>query len=397
MEVRDVRIEDSPLAPGRARLRADVRYETGNVASEEYWFDVPATYAAELATSGNPWLACLLPLVAHTGERLRLPLPVDRALLANAERLMRIWQAWYPDVTVAPVEAEPAEQAADGRAVRAASFFSGGVDSFFTVLRCRDVAPPAERTPVDDLITVWGFDVPLERPDAFTRLRHRHEAVARELGKQFIDVATNLRSTRWSAAQWSYLAHGAALAGVALSLERRFHTVYLAGSGSYRDVRPWGSHPITDPLFSTRRTSIVFDAGAYLRTDKIEHVATSATALRALHVCFETASDENCGVCGKCQRTMLALELFGALERCTTFPSTRIDLRRLARMDCSHRVSLREVQDLRKLALAKRRADVVRALDRAVARTARRRRVRAGIEAVRRPVGALIHRLRGDP
>src|SRR5688500_13900760 len=146
MEVRDVRIEDSPLAPGRARLRADVRYETGNVASEEYWFDVPATYAAELASSGNPWLACLLPLVAHTGERLRLPLPVDRALLANAERLMRIWQAWYPDVTVAPVEAEPAEQPADGRAVRAASFFSGGVDSFFTVLRCRDVAPPAERS-----------------------------------------------------------------------------------------------------------------------------------------------------------------------------------------------------------------------------------------------------------
>ena len=54
-----------------------------------------------------------------------------------------------------------------------------------------------------------GFDIPLDHDDAFARLRSRHEVVAQELGKALIDVATNLRSTRWRAAQWSYLAHGA--------------------------------------------------------------------------------------------------------------------------------------------------------------------------------------------
>lgn len=396
MEVRDVRIEGSPFGRERVRLRADVHYDTGRVASEEYWFDVPRAHTAEISTSGNPWIACLLPLAAHTGESLRIPLPVDRPLLANAERLMRIWHTWYPELAVASIEADAVECAPDVRPVRVGAFFSGGVDSFFTAVRRRDIGPPAERALIDDLITVWGFDVPLDRSNAFARLRDRHELIARELGKQFIDVATNLRSTRWSAAQWSYLAHGAGLASLALSLERRFHTVYVAGSGSYRAPRPWGSHALTDPLFSSWSTAIVFDGAAYLRTEKIERLIECPTALRALRVCYELSSEENCGVCNKCQRTMLTLELYGALERCATFPSKKIDLRRLARMDCSHFVDLREVQDIRALAIAKKRADVVEALDRSVARTRRRRWFRAGLTAIRRPLGALRHRLVGD-
>ena len=395
MEVSGVRVERSPLGSGRTRLRADVRYASGGVRSEEYWFDVPGAHGEELSASGNPWLAALLPLAAHTGESLRLPLPVDQPLAENAVELMRVWRTWYPDVSVVPVEADVAPAAQASRPTRGAAFFSGGVDSFFTILRCRPVAPPASRAPIDDLITVWGFDIPLANADAFARLRERHESVAAELGRPLIDVATNLRTTRWREAQWSYLAHGPGFAGVALALERRFHTVYLAGSGSYRDFHPWASHPVTDPLFSTWQTSIVFDAAEYLRTDKIERLAESETALRSLRVCFETESDTNCGVCGKCQRTMLVLDLCGALARCATFPRTTIDLRHIGRMDCSHPFALREVQDIRRLALAKGRSDVVSALDRSVARSARRRLVRAGVASLRRPIGALLRRMRG--
>lgn len=393
MEVRNVRIEDSPFGSDRVRLRADVHYDTGRVASEEYWFDMPRVHTAEISTSGNPWVACLLPLAAHTGESLRVPLPVDRPLLANADWLMRIWHTWYPNLTVVPVEAEAAEGAPDTGPVRGVSFFSGGVDSFFTVLRCRDTAPPAERAPIDDLITVWGFDVPIDRHDAFARLRDRHETVARALGKQLIDIATNVRSTRWGCTQWAHAGHGAALASAALSLERRFRTVYIAGSGSYRDLHPWGTHWVTDPLFSTWRTAFVFDAGAYLRTDKIEYLADCEIALRNLRVCFETRSEKNCGVCGKCQRTMIALEICGALHRCATFPRTTVDIRQVARMDCSHPFHLREVQDLRKLALAKGRSDLIKALDRSLARGARRHRLHAGLAAFRRPLGAALHRV----
>src|SRR5687768_2865855 len=135
MEVRDVRVEDSPMGRDRARLRAEIRYSTGSVPAEEYWFDVPRAYAAQLTTSGNPWVAGLLPLAAHTGEPLRVPLPVDRPLFENAERLMRIWQTWYPELSVAAIEADVAASAPDARPAHGAAFFSGGVDSFFSVLR----------------------------------------------------------------------------------------------------------------------------------------------------------------------------------------------------------------------------------------------------------------------
>ncbi|HUF28151.1 MAG TPA: hypothetical protein VMM18_14340 [Gemmatimonadaceae bacterium] len=388
-------MEDSPLGDGRARLRASVRYESGSIPSEEYWFDVPRTQAGELSITGNLWLACLLPLAAQIGEPLRVPLGVDRPLLENANRLMCIWRAWYPELAVVSVEADPIECAPPVRPRRAAAFFSGGVDSFFTVLRRRDVAPPSERAPIDDLLTVWGFDVPLERADAFGRLRARHELVASELGKGFIDVATNLRSTRWNTAHWSHLAHGAGLAGVALSLEGRFHTVYIAGGGGYRGLHPWGSHSVTDPLFSSWRTAITYDAVAYLRTEKIERIADSATALGALRVCYESWTDENCGVCNKCQRTMLALEICGALQRCRTFPSTTIDLRRIAQMDCSHFADFRELQDIRGLAVAKGRADIVDALDRSLWRGQRNRRIRLGLAAIRSQLRTLRDRLHG--
>lgn len=394
MEVRNIDLVRSPFGADRTRIRADVRYDSGSIPAEEYWLDVPREHAGDLSTSGNPWVACLLPLAAHTGEALRVPLPVDAPLRANAERLMRVWSAWYPGASVVRVEAPTATDSLEVPPSRAAAFFSGGVDSFFTAIRCRPLAAPAERAPIDDLITVWGFDVPLDRAVAFARLRDRHRLVANELGKQLIDVATNLRSTRWREAQWSYLAHGAGLACIALFLERRFHTAYIAGSVAYRDLHPWGSHPATDPLFSTTRTAIVYDAIAYLRTEKIERIAECAPALRALRVCYESESDENCGACNKCQRTMLALDICGALARCDAFPRKTIDLRQVARFDCSHPFDHRELQDIRKLALARGRVDAARAIDRSFARTRRRKRLRAGVAVIRRPVGRVLRALR---
>lgn len=51
---------------------------------------------------------------------------------------------------------------------RVGAFFSGGVASFFTLLRTD--AGGADGRTVDDLITVWGFDVPPSKPEAYARM-----------------------------------------------------------------------------------------------------------------------------------------------------------------------------------------------------------------------------------
>ncbi|CAN5784369.1 hypothetical protein BH23GEM9_BH23GEM9_29120 [soil metagenome] len=389
MQISRIEIQDSPVTRGRVRLRGEVAYTSNGGGTEEYWFEVPQELASGLSTSGNPWLISLLPLAAALHEPLQVPLPVDAELVENASQVMRIWQAWYPQLAVVPLEvtAGGGERPA---ASRTAALFSGGVDSFFTALRPRESAPPAERGEVDDLITVWGFDIGLDRPEAFARLGSRHREVARELGKRYVEVATNLRTTRWGRTPWGPLAHGCGLAGVALALEGCYGRVLIPATAGYRDLHPWGSHPLTDPLLSTAGTRFVHDGAAHTRIQKTALLISSPVALRSLRVCWESQTEENCGRCRKCHRTMLILELLGALERCTTFPQSRVDLRRAARVYCQQSWDFREYRDIREFALQVGRPDVARAVASAMRRSRRRTWVLDRTRAVRRYLAGLL-------
>ena len=386
MQVREIQLDTSPADSGRVRLTARVAYAGGG--SEEYWYDVPESYSGELSTSGNPWLALLLPSAASLDESLRITSPIDPNLLANASRVSAIWRSWYPDLSIPGIDAELDGVWQTDEKERTASLFSGGVDSLFTLLRDRTTAVPGERREITDLITVWGFDIPIDDRGAFARLRDRHKALADSVGVELIDVATNIRTTRWKEASWGYLSHGSALASIALLFEKRFGAVYIPGSGGYRKLLPWGSHVVTDPLFSTRTTAIVHDAAAYLRIEKIEFLSKSQLALESLRVCWESLNDANCGECGKCVRTMVALELFGALDRCKTLPNPPDLVERASSMTCSHFAEFREVEDLRRLAKTLGRKEVLAALNQSV----RRGRIREGLQAFRRELTEPVRR-----
>jgi hypothetical protein len=359
MRVDDIETTPSPDRPTHARLRATVTYDDGH-APESYWFDVPGNLADESARTGDPWLTALLPLAATLGEPLRIPLPVDATLLDGAEQITRIWSSWYPQIARPRVEAEPDDRSRSAAADTAAAFFSGGVDSFFTLLRVRDDVTAIERPPVRSVVTVHGFDVPLHNSGAFARMRSRFDDVVGECGVTAIDVATNLRITRWARAPWGRLAHGCALAAIAHVL-RTYSTVYIAATGGYRDLHPWGSHPLTDPLLSTERTRIVHDGAAFTRVEKTRLLTTSNAAMRTLRVCWKSESDENCGRCNKCLRTMLILELLGALDRCETFDASRVGIVAASRILCAEPWDFRELRDIRALATERGRPDLANA------------------------------------
>jgi hypothetical protein len=396
VEVRSIEVRDSPWGGGRVRLRGEVAYQSGGGGTEEYWFDVPAEHASCLSTSGNPWLVCLLPLAATLGEPLRISLPVDRLLIESAPRLLEIWRAWYPQLAGTALEVDAAAETPAREGARCAAFFSGGVDSFFTALRPRESAAAGEQTRVDELITIGGFDIPLERAAALAGLRANSARAAADLGKGHVDVVTNLRTTRWDEAAWGPLAHGCGLASTALALELRFHTVLIPATGGYRDLHAWGSHPLTDPLLSTAATRIVHDGAAFTRIQKTTLLCASPVALRSLRVCFESRTERNCGRCNKCCRTMLILELLGALEHCSTFPARTVDLRRFSSVYCREAWDYREFRDIRDLALSVGRRDAARAATRAMRRSHGRTWVLDGLRGVRAQLLAAAQRVGGS-
>lgn len=356
--------------PGTVRLTGTVTYDTGTPSREEVWYEVGDHRREDLSTSGNPWLVSLLPLAMTLGEPLRLSVPVDQVLLDRCHQVMEIWKAWYPRLHLVAIEADtrtPMDSAG-----RTALFFSGGVDSFSSLLRHQAPDETAYHTPIDDLIMIWGADVALGQAQAFARMRQRYQPVASATGKRLVDVATNLRETRWRETDWARLSHGAFLASVGLSLERGYRRLLIASSIPVsHGMGGWGSHLMVDPLFSTSSTQVVVDAAGESRERKVERVAESELALNNLRVCWRSGTDQNCGACHKCYRTMIALELCGRLGACPTFPVTTLDLARVSHLYFGEYRDFRIFRRLLAKAWLLGRHDIVRALDRAMRRSRR--------------------------
>lgn len=379
MELQRVEIRESPRINRWTRLVSDVRYADGT--SEEIWLEVPESHAGALALTGDAFLAWLAPLAVSTHEPLRLSVVTDQCLVDNVREVMRVWGCWYPSVQEPTVEA-PLTSALGAPATRTASFFTGGVDSFFTVLRHNDDRTPS-RVQIDDLVFVHGFDIPIGNAAAFSRVRDSLCRVADTLGKPLVVAATNLRETRFAAADWSRVSHGAALAGVAHALGARYGTVLIASSAGYRDSRPWGSHPLTDPLFTSSKVRIVHDGADFMRVDKTEYVVQFPLALRHLRVCYRSPRGDNCGACNGCYRTMLALDALGALEQCVAFEPGALDIRQASRVYCPHDYDVRQFGYVHELALRQGRQDIATAVDQSLRRSRRLARRLGRVDRVR--------------
>ncbi len=369
MRLARVELQKSPLEANRTRLAGEVVYDSTSRKSEWIWFDVPDAHAAELNRTGSPWLACLLPLAVTLGEPLRLGLPVDRALREGVEGLMQVWKVWFPGMyEPVPIEADLLPQAEPSPSGRTGAFFSGGLDSFFTLIRNLPGGEAPWKIPIDDLITVWGLDVPMRAVEEFGRVRKRVRGVADQVGMAWVEVATNIRESGWREANWARISQGCGLAAIALLLEDRFRRVLIPSSMPYRVLRPWGTHPFTDPLLSTCRLDLRDDGGAFGRSAKSVTVAASDLAMQNLRVCWSNQSDQNCGHCEKCLRTLADMDILGALDRCVTFPPGSYRPEALARLRLRNPYERRNMAQLALYAERRGRPDITRAIGRAIRR-----------------------------
>lgn len=333
VSVESVESSPSPLLEGSVRLSARVR--AGNQEGLDLWFDVPEALAGAGAERGEAWLSLLLPWAAERGEDLTIPLPVDPMLLDRSQDLQHAWKSWrgWPRAIGVDAPAADSPPAGSQRAV----FFSGGVDSFFTLLRSVREEPEAESPEphyprIDSLITVWGFDIPLTRPDDFADLRRLVERSAKAFGKRSVFVATNLKAIEAIGAGWGKVYHGPALAAVAHLLSDRFREVFIASTHDYSRMKPWGSHALTDPLFSSSRLRIVYDGAGTVRSEKVRRVVSNPTAAQAVRVCWEEGRAGNCSACAGCLRTMATIDVLGLKSQAPTFDWSEYSVDRVRRV-----------------------------------------------------------------
>lgn len=349
--------------PGSMRLVAAVT-EAG-AADGPLWVDLPEACAADVPERLDGWLLWLLPHAFATGQELVLDGPVDPELLRNAHELMEIWARWNPGRRPIRVVAAPADETSTPEPSRTGLFFTAGVDSFFTLYHhdasSRD-HPEWRQRPIDDLVYVQGFDIPLDHGPALARKAAALERIAAATGKTLLTLATNLRQTGVRQ-PWGEVMHGPALGGIGLLLGRRFRSVLLSAWFCHEDAVPWGSTGITDPLLSTAHTRTRPAGAGHDRFEKLALLAGHPLALETLHVCWQERVETNCGTCEKCLRTLIALEILGIRARATSFPAVPLDLGRLATVWKAEPLFVQMYRQLRDHAVEAGRDDVAAAIN----------------------------------
>lgn len=268
----------------------------------------------EPRASGDPFLAALLLPAMKLGATLRIDAPVSVELLSSTQNIQQIFRKWDADLSIVDVIADQ-KAATGGRPPAIASFFSGGVDSFYTALK--------HRQSLDAVVFVHGFDIRLGNTALRQRVSAEMKRAATDLGMDLIEVETNLREFCDPIVSWTNHQFGPAMASVAHALSGTLRTIYFPSSESYAHLDPCASHPLVDPLWGTNALTILHDGAEASRNEKVELIASSEIARTTLRVCWENpANAYNCGRCEKCLRTMINLESVGALKYFNVFDNS---------------------------------------------------------------------------
>ncbi len=316
----------------------------------------------------------LLPAMRY-GMELAVEGSIDPRLHAALDTIQDIQAAWVPNLRRVDVRCTVAESPA-GAGSRVGCFFTGGVDSFYTLLKHHE--------DVTDLVFVHGYDVRLDDLALRKRVSATVRKVATTLGKGVVEIETDLRGFLDPNVEWG-ATHGAALAAVGHLLVGDFRRFYLASSYGYAELFPWGSHPLLDPLWSHETLEFVHDGCDATRLDKVRFLAGHDLALQHLRVCYENPNGaSNCGHCRKCLLTMCNLVAVGALSRCPTFPEPLDPERVKSAQLASESTRVLWRQNLHALERSNPDLPLVKAIRHALRRATRGARWRYLLRAVRR-------------
>lgn len=295
-----------PRFPSPNRIEVDVAVE--GAEPKTIWFES----SVPLAQSGTALLPMLLPIAMRSGSTLIFETPQDARALLGAKQAQRVLNSWYPQLTLVGVQADKiADTGAPASGV--GSFFSGGVDSFYSAIEASQE--------ITHLIFVIGFDINESDKELAEKSRAEVRQAADALGKELLEVRTNVRQLSDSYADWGNQYHGAALATVGHLLSEYLGRILIPSTYQEDDLFPWGSHPALDHLWSGSRVDFVHHGASMHRPEKIAAISKNPVAMNYLRVCWENRGGAyNCGRCEKCLRTMIGLRAAGALESCRTLP-----------------------------------------------------------------------------
>jgi len=286
------------------KLGEDVVYFRFNKEDEEF-----------IVSDASPFATALLIPSMKQGEDLIIHGFISEALYHGMQQIMEIMLKWNIGLHPITIKVDTLVKDTQNPTVTA-TFFSGGVDSFYTYLQHQKDTVGC----ITHFLLVDGYDIDPRNTDLWKATLENVEQVARTEGITLITAKSNIRWLLDPILGWAYT-HGGCLAAIALCLRSKLGKVYIPSSFPLAQQIPWGTHPTTDHLWGTEKLTVVHDAIDVNRLAKIKReIAKSPVALTHLRVCYMNVKDTyNCCKCEKCIRTMIMLRIADVLDQAKTF------------------------------------------------------------------------------
>lgn len=297
----------------RVEQQSDHQRVEADIGPYCLWFRLPATRHINPLDATPFVVAAIVPSML-LGEPLEVDssLAVSPRLLGSMPNIQAIYHYWNPvfkPVDIVHDAKRWAEVRDNGESPKSnASFFSGGVDGSYTLIKHQDS--------IDDLILINGFDFSMDSP-TWEHMVARSQIFATAMHKTLVPVETNFKTFTAAFGIARYANSGTVLAAIGLMLGYR--QVYCSASDTYRLFRSIGSHPLLDPLWSSEKTEFIHTGLEADRAGKLAVICDNDVAIENLWVCWKDPRS-NCGRCAKCVRTALALRVLGLAPAIFTNP-----------------------------------------------------------------------------
>lgn len=341
---------------------------------------VPERFADIVSDRPDNFLSMILAFGMVRNEQVDLAqIPTDATQMRNLNSLFSVLGGWRPQkkyIRPIPGPVIPETEKAPG----VASFYSGGIDSLFGLVRHtegRSALPyAAVERDIDYAIHMLYLDELCDLDEIENTTKSLREG-AEALGATFVPVITNFyifdeEMRQW----WGKLGFGAGMGCVLHFLSGGIGTGLIGSTHGFHPLDMAGANPVTDRLLGSKHLTVIHDGATYNRVEKTEIVATSPAALTKINVCDKLVPGVgyvNCSHCEKCMRTMVTLDLFGKAdaEQCPSFDWSDYkvaDIEKLFLKDQNEQTFAQEVVDAAK---ERGRDDIVQAFDQAFRRSSR--------------------------
>jgi len=320
-------------------------------------FSVPEEFSGWISDRMEAPVLAGVFLAMAMNEPLYVDQPISARFHYGLRQVMKYFHMWYPErFSMIDIHAPAFDEPSPGPSVTCACF-SGGIDSFYTLLHHRSDSEPLPAFRISHGLFVHGFDIPLSDESFYEHTASQLEPMLAGCDVRLVRCRTNLKDVVEHVAPWLTI-HGLAILACAHFLGQGIRRFIIPSTNRFSLINPpIGSNPITDPQLITGELDVFHHGCEASRIEKIMALADWPIVQKNLRVCFQKpGSHLNCGKCPKCQKVMLPLWLSGKLDHFTTFPPgfdpSRVDAKCFSGLDHTrYAPELSYTDELTKLAL----------------------------------------------